>query len=160
MDALNRVQGVEETRGWVERYTRSLLLAMGVAALILLAVAVVTVGPLVLGDLGPGLAVVALVARWGIAAVLVLLSVGLLVRHGPNCPQSLAWVSIGAGLVVGTWLAMSAAFLLYLTTLASYGSLFGNLASLVVLMGYLYASAVTFLGGIQLDALLRARLDG
>lgn len=143
MDALNRVQGVDETRGWVARYTRSLLLAVGVAALVLLATAVVTVAPLLYGDPGTALSIAALIARWGIAAVLVLLSVGLLVRHGPNCPQSLGWVSIGAGIVVGGWLAMSAAFLVYLTTLASYGSLFGNLATLVVLMGYLYASSVT-----------------
>lgn len=157
MDALNRVQGVEETRGWAARYTRSLLLAVGVGALVLLATAVVTVAPLLYGDPGTALSIAALIARWGIAAVLVLLSVGLLVRHGPNCPQTLGWVSIGAGIVVGGWLAMSAAFLVYLTTLASYGSLFGNLATLVVLMGYLYASSVTFLAGIQLDALLRAR---
>ena len=91
---------------------------------------------------------------------IVLLAVGLLVRHGPSCPQPLGWVSLGAGLVVGGWLAMSAAFLIYLTTVASYGSLFGNLATLVVLMGYLYASSITFLGGIMMDALLRDRHAG
>jgi membrane protein len=113
--------------------------------------------PLLYGEVGTGLAVLSAVARWGAAAALLTLAVGLLVRHGPDRPQSLGWVSVGAGLVIGSWLAMSALFLLYLTSVASYGSLFGNLATIVVLMGYLYLSSATFLAGIQMDALLRER---
>ncbi len=52
---------------------------------------------------------------------------------------------------------MSAGFGLYLSQLATYGSIYGALASVVILMGYLYASTVVFLGGIQLDALVRDR---
>ncbi|CAA9480795.1 MAG: hypothetical protein AVDCRST_MAG30-783 [uncultured Solirubrobacteraceae bacterium] len=160
MEALNRVQGVEETRGWPARFTRSLLLAIGECVLLLLAISVVTLGPLLYGDAGSLGSAGLLLVRWVLAAALVLLAVGLLVRHGPDCPQPLGWVSVGAGLVVGGWLAMSAAFLVYLTTIAAYGSLFGNLATLVVLMGYLYASSITFLGGIMMDALLRDRHAG
>jgi uncharacterized BrkB/YihY/UPF0761 family membrane protein len=50
---------------------------------------------------------------------------------------------------------MSAAFGLYLTEVASYESVFGPLATVVVLMGYLYFSTVIFLGGVQVDALAR-----
>ena len=159
MEALNRVHEVRETRPFAARYLRSVLLAISGIVLILLAVAVVSVSPLLLGDLSPPAAALALVVRWGLAAALLLLAVGLLVRHGPDRPQRLGWVSLGAGVVIVMWLGMSALFGLYLTTVASYGSLFGNLATVVVLMGYLYASAVTFVAGIEVDALAREELS-
>ena len=59
-----------------------------------------------------------------------------------------------------SWLLMSLAFVGYLKFVASYESVFGNLATVVVLLGYLYLSAVVFLAGAQLDALVRRRVDG
>lgn len=52
---------------------------------------------------------------------------------------------------------MSLAFSFYLRDIASYGSIFGSLATVVVLIAYLYASSVIFLGGVQIDALARER---
>jgi len=56
-------------------------------------------------------------------------------------------VSLGAGLIIAAWLAMSALFGLYLGTVASYGSIFGNLATVVIVLAYLFASAIVFLAG-------------
>jgi len=56
---------------------------------------------------------------------------------------------------MGGWLVMSIGFGLYLREIADYNSVFGGLATVVVLIGYLYAAAVVFLGGVQLDALKR-----
>ena len=53
------------------------------------------------------------------------------------------------------WLVMSLGFGLYLREIADYNSIFGGLATVVVLIAYLYAAAVVFLGGVQLDALVR-----
>lgn len=63
--------------------------------------------------------------------------------------------SFGAAVTIAIWLGMSALFGVYLTQLASYGSVFGFLATFVVLTGYLYASCITFVAGIQLDAMAR-----
>jgi len=99
------------------------------------------------------------IARWGVAAMLLGLAVGLLVHQGPDRAQPLGWVSVGAVTIVGAWVLMSLAFGLYLSSAASYGSIYGALATVVVLMGYLYASTIVSLAGIQVDALLRARDD-
>lgn len=157
MDVLNRVHGVSEDRPWRARYWRSAWLAVTMTALVMLAVGLVTLGSLIYGDAPAGLGIALLVLRWLIAGALLILAVGLLVHFGPDCPQPLGWVSVGALLVVGTWVVMSVLFLLYLTSVASYGSVFGNLATLVVLMGYLYLSSIAFVSGIQMDALLRER---
>ena len=56
----------------------------------------------------------------------------------------------------GRLAAMSLGFGFYLRDIADYNSIFGGLATVVVLIAYLYASAVVFLGGVQVDALVRA----
>jgi membrane protein len=69
-------------------------------------------------------------------------------------------VTFGSTVVIVAWLGSSAVFGWYLTTLASYGSVFGALATAVVLLTYLYLSAIAFLTGVQLDALVQQRLRG
>ncbi len=46
-----------------------------------------------------------------------------------------------------------------LTEVASYGSVFGQLATFFVTLGYVYYACVAFLGGLQVDAVIRARVD-
>ena len=36
---------------------------------------------------------------------------------------------------------------------------FGNLATIVVLMGYIYLSSLVFLGGAQVDAITRKQVE-
>jgi uncharacterized BrkB/YihY/UPF0761 family membrane protein len=51
---------------------------------------------------------------------------------------------------------MSIGFGLYQREIADNNSVFGGLATIVVLIGNLYEAAVEFLGGVQLDALNRS----
>lgn len=159
MEALNRVYGAEEDRGLGRRLAVSVVLAVALALLTFVAIGVVVFVPLLVGDLAPLMEVGLFIARWGVAAMLLGLAVGLLVHQGPDRAQPLGWVSVGAVTIVGAWVLMSLAFGLYLSSAASYGSIYGALATVVVLMAYLYASTIVFLAGIQVDALLRARDD-
>lgn len=158
MGALNTLYRVETRRSWTRRMLLSFALALAVAACFLLAVGVVVFAPLLYGDhralVGAGL----FLLRYAIAAGLFLLAVGLLVHYAPEQHQPIHWVSFGSILVIVGWIVMSAGFGFYLTDVASYGSVFGSLAVVVVLIGYLYAAALVFLGGVQIDALLRESL--
>lgn len=155
MSALDRVYGDEDDRGFWPRYLRSVLIAVTLAILTFLAVAVVMLVPLVDGDPGPALGALFFVARWLLAAALLWAAVGILVHEGPCQEQPLGWTSRGALTIVGAWVLMSGGFGLYLSQFASYGSIYGALASVVILMGYLYASTAVFLGAVQLDVILR-----
>jgi membrane protein len=70
------------------------------------------------------------------------------------------WVSLGAAIVIASWVIVSVLFYLYLTDFASYESVFGSLAAVIVAMAYLYISAIVFLSGAQLDATIRERATG
>ena len=155
MGALNRTYGIETQRSWRRRMAVSTLLALAVGACWLGAIAVVVLGPMVHGDVEGVLVPVLFLARWAVAGALLLLAVALLLHFSPEHWQPLHWVTFGSVLIMVGWLLMSLGFGFYLREIADYNSIFGGLATVVVLIAYLYASAVVFLGGVQVDALVR-----
>jgi membrane protein len=155
MGALQRVYGLTTKRSWRRRMLVSTALALAVGACWLAAIAVVVVGPLLVGEVSGVLAVLLFLARWAIAGLLLLLAVAILLHLAPERRSPLEWVTFGAVLIMAGWLLMSLGFGFYLREIADYNSIFGGLATVVVLIAYLYASAVVFLGGVQVDALVR-----
>jgi membrane protein len=109
---------------------------------------------------GPIVAALAFALRWGVSVGLLLLLVGILVRYAPATRQPVLWGGVGALLVVAGWVAMSLIFAWYVSSVADYGSVYGGLATVIVLIEYLYLSAIVFLTGIQIDALARRRVEG
>jgi membrane protein len=156
MGALNRIYRDETRRSWGRRMAISTGLALAVGACWLGAIAVVVLGPLLHGDVGALAGAALFVVRWGVAGALLLAAVGVLLHFAPERHQPLHWVTFGSLLVMGGWIAMSIGFGVYLRDVADYNSIFGGLATIVVLIAYLYAAAVIFLGGVQVDALARA----
>src|SRR4051794_31939067 len=153
MGTFDRIYGSRRKRGFKERYLVSLWLSVATGLLLLSAVAVFTLGPWLIG----GVAVSIL--RWPVAAALLLATMGLLVHFAPADRQPLDWVSFGAVLVVVAWLGTSVVFAFYVRNIASYGTIFGALATVIIVFEYLYLSAIAFLTGAQLDALVRQRLQ-
>jgi membrane protein len=161
MGALARIYGSGRERSFVRRYAISFVLSIGVGGCFALAALCLWLAPF-FSVAHPGAAwnVFAFTVRWVLVVALLLLIVGLLVRHAPGTSQTLPWVSLGATIVITSWMLVSFVFYLYLTELASYQSVFGNLAAIIVAMAYLYLSTTVFLFGTQLDAIIRAQATG
>jgi membrane protein len=161
MGALARIYGASAERPFLRRYSISLVLSIEVGGCFILAALSLLLAPFV-SVAQPGIAwdVFAFLVRWTLAVVLLMLAVGMLVRHGPATEQTLPWVSLGAAIVVASWMIVSLVFYLYLTQLASYETVFGSLAAVIVAMAYLYVSTTAFLFGAQLDAIIRAQATG
>ena len=161
MGALGRIYGSATERPFLRRYLVSFVLSIEVGACFILATLCLLLAPF-FSVAHPSVAweVFAFVVRWALAAGLLLLAVGLLVRHAPATAQPLPWVTLGAAIVVGFWVIVSLVFYFYLTTIASYESAFGSLAAVIVAMAYLYISTTVFLFGTQLDAIIRAQATG
>jgi membrane protein len=157
---LNLIYNCDESRGWYERMWKSLLLALAVSALILSAIAVAWAGPLFYGNVGQPLGALLFLGRWAIAAVLLACATAITVRWGPDGYQPAGWVTVGTTIVVGAWIVASILFGIYIRFIASYGSIFGNLATIVVLFAYIYISAIVFFAGAQVDAIIRRRVEG
>jgi membrane protein len=155
MGALDGVYGSERHRPARERYPLSLALAIAVGFLLVLAFSVVRFVPVLLDGTNGLLAAGEFLARWSVGTALLALAVAVLMHYAPAVTRPLPWVTFGTGLVIVGWVAMSIGFGFYLTEIADYDSIFGHLANAIVLMAYLYAAAVVFVGGAQVDACVR-----
>jgi membrane protein len=148
MEALNRIHDVDDDRPWWVR--AAIAAGLGtLAGAVLYGSAVLVIG-------GPRGVVLGLV-RWVGAVVMLGVLVALLVRYAPAQQPRARWASLGAALVVGSWVAASVLFRLYVTYVADFESPIGSLTSLLVLTTYLFVSSTVFLVGVQLDELLRKR---
>jgi membrane protein len=153
MSATNEIYEVQETRPWKVRYPLSLGLAAAIAFCVIGATLAVLAAP-TLASHGV-LEVVVAIGRWLVAVLLLGLAVALLVRYTPVKPRPNAWVSGGSVLVILAWLAASMIFRLLVTDVLNFKTATGSLGVFLVLSGYVYASSIIFLVGVEIDELLR-----
>jgi membrane protein len=146
IEALNQIHDVDDDRPWWHRVAIAAGLGVASGAALYGAVLLVIAGPrgVVLG-----------IVRWLGAILLLALLVGLLVRFAPAQRPQASWASVGAVLVVASWVVASVLFRLWITYVADFESPVGTLTTLLVLTSYLFVSATVFLVGVQLDELLR-----
>jgi membrane protein len=158
MRGLNKVYEVEERRGFAERLLASTVLALVTVALLGGALVVARFGSAIIGQEGAGdiggLAIGVL--RSAIAGALLLAAVGVMLRYAPAERRPAHWATAGSLIVVVGWAVWSGAFAWYASSIADYQSIFGSLATVIVLMTYVHMSVVTFLVGAQVDVLIEA----
>jgi membrane protein len=156
MGAFDRIYSSRRERPFVERMRVSLLLGAAVAGLLLTSAACVVLGDEALRGIGITSGWI-LWLRWPVALALNLAVVTLLVAYAPADRQPAQWVTFGSIVVVAAWAGTSLVLGLYLTSIADYGSIFGALATVVIVLAYLYIASGAVLTGAQLDALVRER---
>jgi len=152
MGGLNRIYEHEETRSTVRRYLVSVALALPLIALVLASLVLTLRGGRLL-DLGVAQPVWSF-ARWAAVFVMLWAAVALLIRYAPNGHRPRGWITIGGLVVIVSWIAASIVFGWWVFHVADYKSPFGTMIAILTLVGYLYASAIVFLVGAQIDELL------
>jgi membrane protein len=149
MGALNRIYGVDEERSMRRRFGISFVLAVAVSAL---AIVAAFIGG---GAFRVPVAGLDVAERVVIPAAIVYAVVALLVVVAPARRQPWRWASAGSIGIVVAWLAVSAAYGYWVAQVENLRTAEGALALVISTVGYLYASAIAFLVGAQLDQLLR-----
>jgi membrane protein len=159
MEAMNVMYEVEEDRPTWKQYLISILLSLGVAALILTALVLVVfgfdIGEAIANTVGLGgvFEVVWKVAQWPVLVGIVLLAYALVYYFAPAVEQRFKFVSPGSIAAVAIWLLFSLAFSLYVNEFGSFGA-YGSLAGIIVLMLYIYYSSFIMLIGAQLNQVI------
>jgi membrane protein len=152
---LNIAYDEQETRGFVKLRGLALLLTIGGIVVVLGALALIAVLPAVLGNLGLGRAaeLAISIGRWPALIVLVAVALAILYRLGPDrANPRFRWVSWGALAAVVLWVAISAGFSYYVSNFGKYGQTYGSLGAVIVLLLWLWLSALAALIGAELDA--------
>jgi membrane protein len=156
MTGLNIIYGQEETRNYFKLRGISLLLTVGALAAAVVAIALVAAFPVVLDwtGLDAGTAVAAQVVRWLMLVVLIGSGLSVMYRYGPAPHHAhWRWVTPGNVTAVALWLLASLGFSLYVSSFGSYNKTYGALAAVIVLLMWLYLSAVVILLGAEIDAI-------
>jgi membrane protein len=154
MGGLNDIYEQEETRPTLRRFALSIGLGIGITLCIVGAVLAVTAGRSI-GGSDSVLDALLLIGRWALAIGALGLAVGLLVYFAPVRRQAERWVGLGTIFVVAAWIGMSLVFAWFVSSVADFKTAAGQLTVFLVLSTYAYASAITFLVGVQADELMR-----
>jgi membrane protein len=152
---LNIAYDEQETRGFVKLRGLALLLTIGGIVVVLGAIALIAVLPAVLSSMGLGRAgeLAISIGRWPALIVLVAVALAVLYRLGPDrANPRYRWISWGALAAVVLWVAISAGFSYYVSNFGSYGQTYGSLGAVIVLLLWLWLSALAALIGAELDA--------
>jgi len=161
IEAVNVAFDERETRGFFSQRLLAVLMALAIVSFLLVSIAVVAFLPPVLDFVGFGGIGRALVSvlRWPALAVGVLLGLSALYYYAPSKRRTAHhWISAGAVVATAVWIAASLGFSLYVSSFGRYSEVYGGLGGAVVLMLWMYVSAMCVLFGAEIDSeLSRAR---
>lgn len=89
--------------------------------------------------------------RWPLALSIVALAFGFVYRYGPSVWNPGTPMMPGASLAAVFWAIVSGLFRLYVTNFGNYNKVYGAVGAVIVLMLWLWMSAVVLLVGDQLN---------
>ncbi|HSK99361.1 MAG TPA: YihY/virulence factor BrkB family protein [Rubrobacteraceae bacterium] len=166
MEAMNVMYEVEEDRPFWKVYGISIFISLAVVVLMLVALGIVIFG----GSIGGGLAeaiglgaiyqTVWTIVQWPIVALVVLFVFALIYYFAPAAEQRFRWISPGAVLAFAFWLLFSLLFSFYVGNFSSYNETYGSLAGVIILMLYIYYSAVIMLIGAEMNQVIEWHIPG
>lgn len=155
MVAINIAYGEEERRNLLRTHLIGLALTAASVLFMVFTLVLVAGVPILLGVLPlSDLTVQAwLLVRWPVLAALAVLAIALFYRHAPSRRQAqMRWVSWGAVVATLLWLAASGGLSLYVQSFGTFNETYGALGAVVVLLVWLFLSALAVLVGAELNA--------
>ena len=159
MWALNIAYDREERRGFVRRRITALWMVLFALLGFALAFGVLVLGPHLSTWIGNAIGakstvkVVWYIAEWPLLIGGLLVAFAAAMYYGPNVKHP-RWrfLSFGGVLAIVIWLLASGAFSFYVSKFGSYNKAWGSLAAVVVMLTWLWLSAVALLLGAEINA--------
>ncbi len=155
MRGINEAYDETETRGWIRFRLLALFFTLGLASFVTISVAVITLLPTVLENVGLETTArqVIQLGRWPALAAATMAGLGVLYRYAPNrTPAKWQWVSPGSVLATLVWTLASVSFSVYAENFGRFNRTYGTLGGAVVLGLWMFLSALAILVGAELNA--------
>lgn len=158
VNAMNRAYDIEESRPWWRVRLLAVLLTVGLAFFILIALTLVLAGPQ-LADLAtrwfgmPAVwALIWKIIQWPLVFLLVATGIGLIYYFAPDAEQEWVWITPGSVLATILWLIASLGFRYYVVTFGHYSETYGALGGIIVVLLWFYLSSLAIVIGAELNA--------
>jgi membrane protein len=154
--ALNQMYNKRETRSWIRRQLTAIAVTIGVSLIVLLALALLVVGPWIGSELGLGGSFDTLwsVGRWVGAGILVMVIWAVIYKFLPNTRAPFHVFTPGAAIGVMLWLDISWLFGFYLGHFNSYEATYGALGGAIIFLTWLWLSNIALLFGAEINDVL------
>lgn len=158
ISTLNAAYDITEGRPLWKVRTLAVALTLGMALFILVAMALVLVGPTVAEHLARALQMgdafkwTWWILQWPIVFVLVATSIGVVYYFAPDAEQDWVWITPGSVLATTLWVLVSIGLKLYITYFGSYNETYGTLGGFIVLLTWFYLSGLAILIGAEMNA--------
>lgn len=156
MDAMNRIRGVSETRPYWKQRLLAVAVSVFEAVVILLGLASTLLWPQIMSffNLDFSTAALATVIHGLTIFALFLISFACALYFGPNADQRWEWITPGSVFGSLLLLAISYLFRFYAQTWGNYSATYGSLAGVIILLSWLWISALTLLAAAELNAVI------
>jgi membrane protein len=158
IDTLNQAYDIQEGRSWWRVKAIALGLTVGLAIFIVIAFALVLVGPTLAervaawAHLGPLFEWTWKILQWPIVFSMIAFAVAIIYYYAPDAEQQWVWITPGSVFATVFWLVISLGFKFYVSQFGSYNATYGAIGGVIVTMIWLYASALAVLIGAELNA--------
>jgi membrane protein len=141
-----------ETRKFLRLRGLALLLTVGAMVLTAVALGLIVAFPAVTGDWPTLLRWTASVLRFVLLAGLLIVGLAVLYRYAPDRDEPRwSWVSWGSVVATVLWVLASVGFSVYANFFGNYNKTYGALAGVVILMLWLWLTALVVLVGAELN---------
>ena len=155
VNTINIAYDEEETRNWFLRKAMALGLTLGAVVFVAAAVFVVVGFPEIIERTGFGVGTRRLlnILIWPGLALAFGGALAIMYRIAPDrSPARWQWVSVGSIFAIVAWVAVTLGFRLYVTWFGSYNETYGSLGAGVVILLWLWLTAVIVLLGAEINA--------
>jgi membrane protein len=159
MWALNGAYERDETRGFIKRRLTALVMVILMLFAFVLAFSLLVLGPHLSGWIGNAVGIEAAIewlwwtAQWPVLILGLLVAFATILYLGPDVDHP-RWqfLTFGTGLAVVVWLLGSGAFAVFVSQFGSYNKAWGSVAAVIVMLTWLWLSALALLFGAELNA--------
>jgi membrane protein len=164
--ALNSTYNLKDERAWWTNKLVSLVSTAFLTVLVFIALALVFYGwKLVMyaidfANLPVPSPVWLIIIQWAtILGTLILIFAFVYSFLPAHKPSKWTWVTPGALTAIGLWLALSYIFRIYLSYFNNYAKIYGSLGAVIILMLWLYLTALVILFGGYINSVLQEATD-
>jgi len=158
INTLNSAYDIEEGRPWWKVQSTAILLTLGVALFIIVAFALVIVGPTMATkvamwmNLGTAFEWTWKILQWPIVFALASTGIALVYYFAPDAEQDWVWLTPGSIFATTLWLITSLGFKYYVVNITDYAATYGAIGGVMVLMLWFYISGSVILLGAEMNA--------
>jgi membrane protein len=158
IDSLNSAYDVEDARPWWRQRLTAIFLTLGVAVFILASFSLVVAGPELAESIASRFGLGAAfewswkILQWPLVFLLVAVAIALIYYFAPDVDQDFVFLTPGSIVATTLWLLGSLAFRFYVVNFGSYNETYGAIGGVMVLLLWLYLSALVVIVGAEMNA--------